>query len=232
MANRHQLSALELANLEQSVLGDLLWLQNDDLAAVDEAHLRELSAKLRRLLVEGTLQQLRKAQGIRGEPKITSSAFPLEPGSIISQSGGMTRGQMTVGGFQGFNRAMSPEEIKSRFEAWRDSPKTRVQTLSNWLSSSCMTVGKVAVSRRIVIQYVANKLGGVHLDPKRNPAKDAAYIALDDARNGVRVLDLDLVYGELTAIGQQLRDSKEVRELTKGLAPRTRINAPNDGGDS
>jgi hypothetical protein len=82
--------------------------------------------------------------------------------------------------------------------------------MSNWLASTCMRVGSVSVTRRDVIQFVANKLGGVHLDSKREAAHPG-YRALDQARQALQLGDLDAVYAELAAIGQQLANSPEVQ---------------------
>jgi len=111
------------------------------------------------------------------------------------------------------NRAMSPEEIKARYEAMKDGPQPVERTLSNWLSCGCMRIEGVVVTRRDVIKFVANKLGGVHVDASRNKKDDAGYVALDKAREAHRTLDLDSVYGQLTAIGQQLWASPEVQAM-------------------
>jgi hypothetical protein len=216
VTTKHHLEAQELADLSASVLGDLAWLRNGDLNTADEAELRELSGRLRRLLVEGSLQRLRKARGMKGEPRITSPVLPDATGPDVglTQAGGVTRAGAKVTGARIWNRALSAAEIKAEYELHKEGPATRDQTLSNWLSSTSFKVGNVSVTRRDVICYVANKLGGVHLDAERNSTKDAAYIALDQAREALRILDLDSVYAELAAIGQQLLDSPEVLALT------------------
>jgi len=83
MTTKHYLEARELADLSASVLGDLTWLRNSDLNTADEAQLRELSARLRRLLVDGSLQRLRKAKGIKGEPRVTSPVPPNAAGTDV-----------------------------------------------------------------------------------------------------------------------------------------------------
>jgi hypothetical protein len=112
------------------------------------------------------------------------------------------------------NRSLSPEEVKARYEAQKSTPVEREQPLSNWLSSPCMKVCGVSVTRRDVVAFVANKLGGVHLDNRRNPKKDAGYVALDEARERVGILGTDSVYAELAAIGQQFISSPEIQSLS------------------
>ncbi|HEV7886185.1 MAG TPA: hypothetical protein VGO92_01415 [Acidimicrobiales bacterium] len=121
---------------------------------------------------------------------------------------------MTVSNVTVFDRALSEDEIRQRFEA---GPPTKTQTLSNWLSSACMKAGGVSVTRREVVLFVANKLGGVHFDARRDPAKHPGCVALDEARATYSVTDLDAAYAELVAIAQQLVSSNEVRSLAQAM---------------
>ncbi len=145
--------------------------------------LRELSARLRRLLIEGNLLLFRKQiLNLRGEPRIGASPplDPVTPDVTHTQAGGAQRSGMTEQGVTVWNRALSAEEIKARYEAGlklRSQP--RQLRLSDWLSETCIRVAGVAASRRDVIKFVANKLGGVHVDSRRDPAKFPAYSALD-----------------------------------------------------
>jgi hypothetical protein len=215
MSRERQLSNQEFVDLSDSVIGDLTWIRDADLGHIDEGGLRELSARLRRLLVDGTLQRYRRAKGLKGEPRITSPALPPNIGNRVSfsQSGGVTRNGLTIAGIRTFNRALSPDKIDVFYKNSGGVPPQREQVISNWLSSPCMKIGSTSVTRRDVIKYVANKLGGVHLDSSRNSKSDLGYIALDTARNGVRIANLDSVYAELTAIGQHFSQSTEIESL-------------------
>jgi len=204
-------------DLADSVLGDLKWLRDADLADGDEALLRELSARLRRLLIEGNLQLFRKQiLKIRGEARIGAPP-PLDPDTpdvTHTQAGGAQRSGVTVQGLTVWNRALSAEEVKARYEAGRKAlSQPRQLRLSDWLSETCIRVAGVAGSRRDVIKFGANKLGGVHVDPKRDPSKFPASGVLDHARESIRVADLDAVYHELASIGQQLAAAQDVRDL-------------------
>jgi len=153
----------------------------------------------------------RKSAGLRGEPRITFHPLAAEDNrETFAQSGGMQRAGGMVAGIFVRNAAMSPEEIKARYEAVKDGPPTAELLLSGWLGAPCMRIQGVAINSRDIIKYVANMLGGVHFDESRSPAKEPAYIALDQARS-MKLLDLDAVYGQLTAIGQQLLASPGVQ---------------------
>ncbi len=65
-----------------------------------------------------------------------------------------------------------------------------------------------------MVKYVANKLGGVHLDESRNPSTEPPYVALDTAR--LKLLDLDAVYAQLTALGQCLLASAGFQPIGDG----------------
>lgn len=204
-------------DLADSVLGDLAWLLAADLTGGDESVLRDLSARLRRLLVDGSLQRFRKqVRGLRGEVRIMAPP-PVEPVAsdvTYAQAGGGQRAGLTVEGLTFWNRALTPEEIKTRYESGVKTRRAlRQLTLSAWLDETCIHVTGIAASRRDVIKFVANKLGGVHVDPKRDAKKFPAYGALDAARGSVRVADLDAVYHELCTIGQQFAASGDVAAL-------------------
>lgn len=224
MSRHKQLSPQDLADLRSSVTGDLRSLTEADLEAGNEVVLRDASARLRRLLVDGsgTLMRYRRALGLRGEPRIEWFAIsgPAD-GLAFAQSAGAKRGGATVAGLQVWNRALSEEEIKAQYEAGKsamlaDSTRpmsTHRARLSDWLSSKCMIVSGVSVTRRDLIQFVANKLGGVHLDTKRDVKKQPGYVALDTARSTIRTLDLDVVYAELASVTQDFVGSPDVRAM-------------------
>ncbi len=170
-------------DLAESVLGDLKWLCAADLKFADEALLRELSARLRRLLVEGSLQRFRtEVANLRGEPLIGTPP-PLEPASsdvAYAQLGGGQRSGVTLESVTVWNRALGPEEVKERYEEGMEARRRpRQLRLSRWLSETCIHVSGVTASRRDVIKFVANKLGGVHIDSRRDLNKFPGYGALD-----------------------------------------------------
>ena len=138
------------------------------------------------------------------------------PGTKYAQVGGGNRSGIAVEGMTVWDRALTAEEIKARYddrvEARRESRRLR---LSVWLDEPCVVFEGVAASRREVIKFVANKLGGVHVDPRRDASKFPAYGTLDQARESLQVADLDAVYFELASIGQQLVESPEIAELLR-----------------
>jgi hypothetical protein len=214
------LAAQELKDLTASVFGDLAWLRDTDLGTTNEDGLREASARLRRLLThDKTLQQLRRALGHRGELRISSPTFTADGSDVVfAQSAGARRGGTQVQDVAVYNRALSPDEVRDRFEKVKEAgPVTQELLLSNWLSSKCMVVNGIPVTRRDVVLFVAHKLGGVHFDTSRDAKNHPGYTALDNARELVRTADLDAAYAELAAIAQQLVSSRDVEVLFREL---------------
>lgn len=73
--------------------------------------------------------------------------------------------------------------------------------------------GQIVV-RRILIKYVANKLGGAHHDSKRGTShEEQLFGLLDTARAQVKLLDKPAVYFELLAIGQSLAGASDIQRL-------------------
>lgn len=72
MTRNRDLSPQEMADLRSSVIGDLRALQASDLENGDEGVLRDASARLRRLLLDGggTLMRFRRGTGLRAEPRV------------------------------------------------------------------------------------------------------------------------------------------------------------------
>lgn len=173
---------------------------------------------MRRLLVDQhpTLQVLRKLNGQRGEPKVLSVDLPKDSSAAIFASGGEVAAGTRIEQVSVHHKALSAEEVKRLYEASkreREEEPPKARPVSVWLSSPGIRVRGVKISRREIIKFVANKLGGVHWDPNRNETPGDR--ALDQLRTSptVQVMELDLVYNQLGVIVRELLASREVEEL-------------------
>ncbi len=89
--------------------------------------------------------------------------------------------------------------------------------LDEYMASTCIVVDGTAVSRRHVVKFVANRLGGAHFDPrgkksrKREEEEEERLFDLMD--RAVHVVRLPLVYYELLSIGQSLVNSEDIKRL-------------------
>jgi hypothetical protein len=213
--------------LGESVVGDLKYLARNWTRSLDEETVRRDSAVLRRLLLDhgkGTLRQYRQELGLKGEPKIRAidlkTAVPGEWSDVVlGAAGGAT--------IDGFTLALIDTRSQPLPEPQRVVFPTRQFRLSEFLDVPCMIVAARAVNRREVIQYVANKLGGVHFDQSRKP-KESVFEALDTHRRSTIVFDVDLVHFELLAIGQHLLRSSDIARL---LPSELRLNPAMPGVD-
>jgi hypothetical protein len=113
-----------------------------------------------------------------------------------------------------------------------DTYKPTTLILSDYLRSTCIYLGGIKVSRRHLIKYVANKLGGVHYDAardKEDALELASYNALDDLfdfysaipKNGClwRVVEgrLHALHLALLAAGRDVTESKDINFLLKQI---------------
>jgi hypothetical protein len=87
--------------------------------------------------------------------------------------------------------------------------------LTKFLESPCMVIQGVKVTREDVMKYIANKLGGAHLDPTRKTSSslEQKYTLLDRVRAGLYLVGRDSIYYELLSIGRNLIESPEIRML-------------------
>lgn len=97
-------------------------------------------------------------------------------------------------------------------------PPVAVFGLRAYVEATCMVLHGHLIPRRVLLKYVANKLGGARFDPKRGTIdEDRLYRLLDEARDTVMVADQRVVYFELLSAGQALAASDDVRRLQERI---------------
>lgn len=206
--------------LIRTVSSDLRYLKEEWDESIDDDSLRRSSTTLRRLLVgEGTGDYSRawRAVGLKREPSLQAVDLQpqigpgLPPSTHFLAAGGGTNGMMQATQITHLNRALNPEEIAARFKA--GSP-TRWYGMREYLGSPDMVVVGTPISRRQIIQYVANKKGGAHLDHKRNAQGDITFTLLDKiGQGGVVLADKQVAYYELLSIGQAVARSPDAQHF-------------------
>ena len=204
------------------VLADLSHLAGELHQQVDDHSLRRGSAILRRLLVDNDLQKAWKAAGRPRQPLILATT--LEPilaavpqGKIaLAAAGGALYQGMALMGMLEVGYVMPVAEM----ESIRAKGILRQQLpLDRYVGSTTMIVHGTSVSRRVLIKYVANKLGGAHFDPRRqSDAESKAFRLLDYVGETYQLAGKNAVYFELLAIGQALVMSTSIRAWL-GLPP-------------
>jgi len=94
-------------------------------------------------------------------------------------------------------------------------PKVEELTLDQYIRIPCMIIKEIDINRIELIKYVANKLGGAHLDFTRsNKPLEQKFLALDSLHN-YQQIDKNVIPYELLSIGQELINSKHIQRLMK-----------------
>lgn len=176
---------------------------------------RNLSVILRFLLVEGdpNLQRAWRLSGFEKHMSVIPVVPPVDTEGTTTVAvyieGGAVREGLQVGGIRIHNRALSDEEIRSRYEAQRDLmevARSPIPLITYLDRSPCISVGGSNYTCRQLISYVANKLGGVHFDvKKRDPDTEAI--------RGMRILNPDPLLLQTYSIAEMLLSSPDVNKL-------------------
>jgi hypothetical protein len=210
--------------LLRTVHGDLQYLRERWDESVDETSLRISSPVLRRLLVDLELQRAWKASGFAKEPIISTSTLDpiLGMGPVTRLTAAWAGGAKTPG-VEIYDGAFMRGYVMTGEEAaqfGRERPAVALG-LRTYVEAPCMVLEGQVVPRRVLLKYIANKLGGAHFDPGRaQKPEDRLYRLLDQARDSVRVANHRVVYFELLSAGQALVKSADVRQLYERLGTR------------
>ena len=203
----------------QSVADDLEHLNDSWRDGATDVDLRRGSAILRRFLVDngqGVLIQVWRDLGFAQGPAVVAPSLSLaESGKVILATAGGAR----VNGIQvaGYLRAAAP--IDDGFD-----PEGREQHLIPYVSAPCIVVHGRPISRRELVNYFANDLGGVHLS-WRAKKKQGEYVRLfqqiEEMPIQAELLGKDLLHFELLAIGQAIGQSADMLKLAKTIRAMT-----------
>jgi len=205
--------------LIERVAEDLIHLKNDWNDTVEDDVLRRSSPVLRRFLIGKELPRALRAAGLSSQAIIETSTleptlqlFPKEKIIFASSGGAKYNGTEIRGGF-GVNYAMSSEERTKLNEL---GVPTASMKIHEYVEAPCIVVSGTLITRRILIQYIANKLGGAHLDQKRLKG-EREFILLDRIHKDAKLVfaGKPLIYYELLSIGQSLSESSDIETFLK-----------------
>jgi hypothetical protein len=164
LKGRTLVSSIYMDEESRIALSDLDYLYDEWNQDITDDSLRRNSVVLRRLLVNGDLLRVWRKAEFQGQPEIVAPTLEehlkLYPLNTVrfALAGGAHYGSMTVAVFFERDVASTPEEIKRSFGL---GPVYETKfTLTEFVESSCVIVEGVVISRREIIRYVANKLGG------------------------------------------------------------------------
>ena len=94
----------------------------------------------------------------------------------------------------------------------------RVYSIDQLLGSSCALIGETLFTRKDIIDYVANRAGGAHFNPKKQVRDEKArkYAILDNEPG--RLNDVSSIHLELLSIGQFIGESTDAQRYLDEFA--------------
>jgi hypothetical protein len=212
--------------LARVVSEDLEYLADEWNASIADSALRRGSATLRRLLVADDLGRAWRLTGRTREPVVLApgidealAGFDLRRVVLASAGGAEYRG-VTVAAVVMGSGPPPAVGTRSRDTSGRKGPNYLSLPLKGFMEAYCLFHQQRFIRRRHVVKYVANKLGGAHLDSKRGSGgeEDLAFKAMDGIIDGnFELAEKQLVYFELLGIGQAISSSPDVKELRTQL---------------
>lgn len=200
------------------VAEDLDYLRHEWDEEVDDGSLRRTSTVLRRLLVEGELLKAWRDLRMAKQPIVIAPSLEVWLGGIPYNRIAWA----TAGGakYRGVEVAGAVEVHGDLPPTWHQrssqSDPERSMSLKRFVESPCIVVRGQQVTRRDIIKYVANKLGGAHpIDTTRNPTnpQDQKYMLLDSIRDVYTVAEKESIYFELLSIGQCVVRAPDIRRF-------------------
>lgn len=113
--------------------------------------------------------------------------------------------------------SLSDEEVHKLQWAINFETKLRDFSIDEYLASICLSIYGVSISRLDLINYVANKSGGVHVDTKARKPSEKSFKALDEIAKKAWVNGKNLPYLEAQATALYLNYSDCTIELKNAL---------------
>ena len=216
--------------LVQTALEDLLYFRRTWTDRCDPVSVRHGSVTLRRLLLEGHYVQAWFRVGLTGHPNVAAPSIDDLVGdeSILwaLAGGGTCRGlsmQRYVARFLGDGKVSLNGEASIFGRPFLVSTTRGVEPIpvKNYLGSVSAILNATTITRRDIIAFMANKVGGAHLDAKD---QTPAMAALRARRTFLSIQEHDALSFEVLSIGQCLAWTPETDQFIQ--AARRQLGLP------
>ena len=196
----------------QILRDDVIELEAALLGVVDARIARRCSAVLRRQLIEGRFAHTVSSLLRKGKPVIPAPDLdqeldnPLQGTRIVFAQAGGANIQLVDARIQ-FTRNVYIQSDRPAGEIHEERlgrclPMLRDYTVDGYIRSTAIATMGRRISRGEIIKFVANKLGGVHLDTKHDPEL-VHIVRLMNHQIAPRICELhnlDILYYELMSI--------------------------------
>lgn len=195
---------------------------------VDDQTIRRNSNVLWTLLIDGWYGRAWRAAGNRGQPSVdaTDLAAALAGRDLTrmeyAQAGGGISHGMGVAGTMEYSRVLTPDERRASHERVRDAmesgraPHERRYLLSEYLDSPSVVARGRLISRRLVVKYMGNRLGGRHLGSSEHKDNEV-FDFLDEVADLRQIAGRPAMFFEALSIGQTIGQSDDARALRAKL---------------
>jgi hypothetical protein len=201
-----------------TVIEDLEYIMKEWNRDIEDEQLRRDCTIIRRLLIEDNLGRAWRAVGFNKQPRIYCPILDTSCGVediFFAQAGGAHYQGMQMQVEMGYGEI--PKEIEKNTKKMVNKPLF----LSEFLTSTCVIVNGTEISRHDLILYIANTLGGTHLEWNRGfekqPSMKKNFERLDNHfKTGISA-NKESIYYELLSIGQNLANSSDTQKLVKKL---------------
>lgn len=216
--------------LLRTVAADLQYVACEWSTQIDDDSLRRDCVVLHKLLVEGELGRAWRAVGFQKEPKILAPVLVTvgdRRRADFIQTGGASFGGVEVRDVElHYDDSLPPEYANKGSGVFvRKEPASKRARQPLWLprfvDDICIVITGIEVSRRDLIIYIANTLGGKHMDWgrefKQQQQRRAKFEALDSVFMTMETAKKNSVYFELLAIGQAMAKSRDIGKLIKKI---------------
>lgn len=212
----------------RTVVEDLLYLKKTWYNTVDEGELRRGTAILRRLLVEGEYGNLWRYLGFVKEPSVVcvdlDSILPyFSPSKIVFAFAGGAK----IAGLQSTSLFLHEGDECTAYTDEVAEKSIKSMPVSRYINSTTAYIDGRNISRKEYIQFIANKLGGVHLKKKNEILRDE-YHSLKKLEGKVYINFLDAFFHEVQCIGQAIIDSSDcdiiINKFNDAISDRSGFN--------
>jgi len=194
-----------------TVASDLTFLREEWDEDIDDDSLRRSSAVLRILLVDGAYGRAWRLVGLDKEPLLVAVdldsvlASPPRADITYAQAGGARYGGMEISPILIGDGVLDDSDAQA-LDSYLSQDFTREFGISSYTESDAIFGLGRRVKRREVIQYVANRLGGAHLELEGGHTTPQAFDVLDELAR-MELAGKPAVYYELLATGQAVAAS-------------------------
>jgi len=195
------------------VYEDLCFLRDEWNDRIDPKTIRVTGPILRRLLVEDKLQIAWNEINSKTQPP----NFKIEDVDRIADNFSSAEIVIILSGSAEYEGGAAANIVLTKGTIKPPIIPAITVPLNKFKNSTCIQIKHIKFNNQELINYVCNKLGGVHYDDRRKNSKTESkykyldYLLEDQTRIKINLLGLDPVHFQFLSIGQIINRSSDIR---------------------